>query len=260
MRVGSDWKSVIHKIERCRQSLPDISIVAQATATPASIKEIPKLLILLNRIGVDRFRLYFLRFSGVVARGGAVLISPSYYEDYIQALCEIASLVESGDLKGTQIETDGGYQSNLDEVLGKYRVPEISCDSHPCNYLQHILMIRSNGDIGVCPFFETAIRSYSHFNTIQEIQNHEPLIGWRSLKINQLDGCENCRYMKICQGGCRKSAFVLSGNGRAKDRTLCWIMPKLETTLWPLLSEKTKQHYLSQVNPDGVTQSYPKLN
>lgn len=250
MRTGSNWQDVVRTIETCRQQLPEISIVAHATATPDSVKEIPRLLVLLNKMGVDRFRLYFLRFSGVVARG-ALEIGSQYYRDYVETLCKIAELVESGQLMGTQIETDGGYQSNLDSVLEKHNVPDISTDTHPCNYLQHILMIRSNGDIGACPFFEKEVGNIHHFESIAELQNHSPLVGWRSLSIRELDGCEQCRYMKICQGGCRKTAFVFTGNGRAKDPVFCWVMPLLEKHLWPNLSKKTKNHYFSQLNPDG---------
>lgn len=252
MRIGSNWQSVVKSIENCRQNLPQISIVAQATATPDSVKEIPDLLVLLNKIGVDRFRLYFLRFSGVVAEG-SVELNCQYYRDYVETLCKIAELVESGSLKGTQIETDGGFQSDLDFVTQNHVFPNISSDTHPCNYLLHILMIRSNGDIAICPFFEKAIGNIRDFKSISEVQNHLPLVGWRNLQIKELDGCEDCRYMKICKGGCRKTAFVLEGNGRAKDPVLCFLMPLLENQLWHRLSKITRDHYISQLNSNGFT-------
>ncbi len=249
VRKGSSWKNVLEKIRICHEVNPCVSIVPQTTASSYTLDEIPELLSEVSKIGADRWRMFMLRFSGRISRG-SVDINSKYYSDYVSLMSEIATISRSNNLD-LQIEVDGGFQSNLDQVLETSSFPTVDGNTHPCQYLLHVLTIRSNGDIASCPFFELEIGNISSYSTIEEIETHVPLIAWRNQKLSNLKNCEQCRYLNICTGGCRKTAVDLLGSFYAEDPVFCYMMPLIEERVWPQLSDAVQNHYKKLLNENG---------
>lgn len=250
VRKGSSWKRVINNIALCKEILPKVSIVPQTTATLHTMHEIPALLSEIDKLGADRWRMFMLRFSGRISRG-AIGVNSHYYNKYIELIAEIAKYSKDKNIS-MQIEVDGGYQSDLDSVLQKKDPPIVTANTNPCQYLQHVLTIRSNGDISACPFFELELGNIGNFKSIHEMENHIPLIAWRNQRLSNLEKCFECRYSKICSGGCRKTAVDLLGSFYAEDPVFCYIMPKIEKIVWPELSLREQKHYQNLINEKGA--------
>lgn len=253
MRMGNSSSILIKRLKAIKEIAPRISVVPHSLATPSSISEIPSLLSELELIGVDRWRLFLIRLGGKVSQGN-LDINANYYISYIDLLCQIATLVKNKSLN-MQIETDGGYQSDLDITLERFSVREFTNYTHPCEYLIHVLIIRSNGDISICPFFDFSCCKIQDHTSINDLELTPSLIAWRNLRIEKMLICNICRYRRICKGGCRKSAVELLGSFFAEDPIYCFMLPIIEKKLWPLLSSKSQNHYHSLLDYNGL---FPK--
>ncbi len=223
--------------------------VSQATATFDSLDDISELMQILQAAGADRFRMFILRFSGEISNGKVVLNS-DYYDKYLETVIKIVRLCQSGSIT-MQTEVDTGYQSDLEQVLAVHEYPAFTSDTHPCQYLLHLLMIRSNGDLAICPFMQFPVGNIADFNEIKEIERHSPLIAWRNFRAVDISSCKNCRYLKVCKGGCRKTAVDTCGSFQAEDPIFCYLFPKIEREIWPELPTAVQKHYASLIEPTG---------
>lgn len=249
IRRGSSWRQVLDRIAACRRLCPRVSVVPQTTATPATLQDIPTLLERLQSLGVDRWRMFLLRFNGRMA-GGTLAVDADYYERYVDTLATVAKMATKRQIT-MQIEVDGGYQSDLSKVLDERQFPQPDGTSHPCQYLLHVLMVRNNGDISVCPFFDFGVGNIADYASVSEIETAMPMVAWRNLQLSELTPCHNCRYALFCKGGCRKTAFELRGSYRTEDPVFCRLMPLLEARVWPELPERVQAHYAALIDPNG---------
>lgn len=250
MRIGSSWRHVMNRIEACRRYCPKKSCVVQTTASPAVLNEIPALLEKLESLGVDRWRMFLVRYGGK-GIDTTLNFDSNYYRNYVKLLQTIASMVRERRLT-MQIEADGGFQSDLEGLLGRISPPEFNHNTHPCRYLLHVLMVRSNGDLSVCPFFEFGVGNIRDFENISNIEVHSPIVAWRNFKTSDIAACQRCRYARICNGGCRKTALEMFGSFKAEDPIYCFMFPLIEKTVWPILPSLVQDHYKRLLVMDGV--------
>lgn len=251
MRAGSSWKQVLGRVEATVQLIKRrISVVGQATANSKSLDEVPDLIRLLQRAGADRFRMFLLRFSGEISNGRLAL-SSEYYDKYVRTVRTIARMCEAGEIT-LQVELDGGYQSNLEAVLTRHKYPDFDDETHPCQYLLHVLMVRSNGGLAICPFMQFPVGNIRDFESVDEIERHRPLVAWRNFRASDIDACRSCRYLQVCTGGCRKTAVDTCGSFRAADPVFCYLFPKIEKEVWPELPSAVQAHYARLLNTSGT--------
>jgi|GEM_PF-6372067 len=257
VRGGSSWKHVLGRVQATAtiKRKRKVSVVGQATATFDSLDDVPELMHLLQAAGADRFRMFILRFSGEISNGKMALNS-DYYDKYLRTVREIARLCQSGSIT-LQTEVDTGYQSDLERVLSLYEYPAFTDDTHPCQYLLHVLMIRSNGDIAICPFMQFPVGNIAEFDEVREIERHLPLVAWRNFRAVDISSCQNCRYLKVCRGGCRKTAVDTFGTFQSEDPVYCYLFPKIEREIWPEQPTAVQKHYASLINQAG---SMPNWN
>lgn len=257
MRAGSSWKQVLGRVETTVALIKRrISVVGQATATSESLDDVPELIQLLQRAGADRFRMFLLRFSGEISNGRLALTS-AYYDKYVRIVRTIARMCGKGTIT-LQVEMDGGYQSDLESVLSRYMFPEFDDDTHPCQYLLHVLMVRSNGSLAICPFMQFPVGKVQHFKSVDEIELHLPLVAWRNFRAIDIDACRSCRYLKVCAGGCRKTAVDTCGTFRAEDPVFCYLFPKIEKEVWPELPSAVQAHYGRLLNTGGTVPGWTR--
>lgn len=250
MRGGSSWRQVLGRVQATTALIDrHVSVVGQATATPEGLDDVPDLIQLLQRAGADRFRMFLLRFSGEISNGKMAL-SSEYYDKYVRIVRTIANDCAAGTIS-LQVELDGGYQSDLETVLSKYEYPEFTDDTHPCQYLLHVLMVRSNGELAICPFMQFPAGNIADFSCLDDIELHPPLVAWRNLRALDIEDCRSCKYVRICAGGCRKTAVDTCGSFRAADPIFCYLFPKIEREVWPGLPSAVQAHYRRLLAPSG---------
>jgi radical SAM protein with 4Fe4S-binding SPASM domain len=100
------------------------------------------------------------------------------------------------------------------------------CDlsEHPCNYQFSSVTINPTGFIQVCPSL------HLHFGHMREIYNYRDSKKWINfISKNRISpGCNGCKYIQICGGGCRANSLSFSGKLWGKDKLSCKLMKFLE--------------------------------
>ena len=71
-----------------------------------------------------------------------------------------------------------------------------------------------------------------------------------NVKIRNIDQCVNCRYLKLCGGGCRADAVSWLNNENEVDPVSCSIMPLIENHIVPLFDEEDAQIYRKLIDKD----------
>ena len=75
------------------------------------------------------------------------------------------------------------------------------------------------------------------------------------LKIKDFKECMNCRYIHLCNTGCRVDAMYYLKNYVNVDPICCNLMPLIEKEIIPILPPDLKEFYQRMID---VHKSYPK--
>ena len=148
------------------------------------------------------------------------------------------------------------------------------CDlrDHPCSYQFHSMTINPEGEILLCPSLHV---SFGQMENFKNYRNSKKWKEFASKKRESPIGCKNCRYLKICGGGCRANAFCGEREIWGRDFLSCKLMEFLERELlyhFPLKIQKqfksllitkpTIENYLFKKNGDEIKlflkKVYPK--
>lgn len=121
--------------------------------------------------------------------------------------------------------------------LGFY---ECDFDESPCDYQFHSITINPKGEILLCPSLHVP---FGKIENLEEYRKSEKWKKFTSKKINYPEGCNNCKYLKICGGGCRANALTATGNIWGKDEVSCALMEFLENEILPLYPDKLQKEF-----------------
>lgn len=129
-----------------------------------------------------------------------------------------------------------------------------SLEDHPCKYALTNATIKSNGDVVYC----ASLGDYpdAQFGNIREnglkaCWDSEKHLAFRQLKIKDIPECIDCRYLRICGGGCRSNALLSYGSIYRADPRACIAMNMLEHEIVPLLSEMQRTMVMDMIDLDG---------
>ena len=138
------------------------------------------------------------------------------------------------DNKPMILEIFNVYKSQI--KLEEYH--DFDLDVHPCSYYNNTVTVRPNGDLTFCPSlgFKLANWRETHDLTkaIEKTEKHK----YMNVKIRNIKECVNCRYLKLCGGGCRADAVSWLDNENEVDPISCSIMPLIEKYIVPVLPEE----------------------
>jgi len=121
--------------------------------------------------------------------------------------------------------------------LGFY---ECGFNKSPCDYQFHSITINPKGEILLCPSLHVP------FGKIEDLEKYRESEKWKSFvskNISYPEGCRDCRYLKICGGGCRANALTATGDIWGKDELSCVLMKFLEKELISLYPEKLQKEF-----------------
>lgn len=117
-------------------------------------------------------------------------------------------------------------------------------DDNPCKYAMTNASIKPNGKVVFCAsmeIHEPAVLGYAVQEGLDNVWYGERHMDYRKLKIRDLEKCSQCRYVRICGGGCRSNALLSYGSVTDVDPRACTAMKMLEEEIMPLLPEDVKQ-------------------
>lgn len=250
-RKGSNYKDIIKNIALVKRNVNDVNIKINTLVNKKSVKELPSLYKILKSLKVDEWHIDFPQLRGRLAefKGqfsadykeiGKQLrkVLKEYYKDNKPFYLKVYKIFSSKIKKDNIFEPDlndnpCSYKSDYSMFInaeGKY----ILCPSIPC---QDIVVARVKEDS-----FKKAIKKKSKLN-------------FQKIKFKDLSECLNCRYFKLCLGGCRGEAKILNDSFISPDINSCSLMRIAEEIIYPSLPKEIKHVYLDKIDKNKL---YPK--
>jgi len=212
------FESAVKAIKTCLEI--DLKVVVTTMALRNNFEEIPKLINLLAKLGVEQVVFYdFIP----VGRGKNLAIPGMSSEQHAQLLDYIYRIQEDGEMyflisggdplyPGIILEMHKQHDTKApDKLLKQFTVhSKVGCHAG-----LHYFSLRPNGDIYPCPFLQVVAGNIRE-RSLSEI--------WYNSKVfdelrhrSQLKGkCGECKYREEC-GGCRARAYTQTGNYLAPD-------------------------------------------
>ena len=167
---------------------------------------------------------------------------PELREVYANVLREY---LDGGHVARFALELGDFFHSDLlEEGFVEYQ----SSDS-PCSYAAGLMTLKPDGQLQLCPSLDDL--SFGHakdglFDAWEAAWNHS----LKTFRVNDLSGCQSCRYLSLCGGGCRANARDLSGNLWGRDPRACFAMEWYEENL-TLLPESAQDSFRSLLRIGG---------
>ena len=76
------------------------------------------------------------------------------------------------------------------------------------------------------------------------------------LLMKDLEYCSKCKYCLVCNSGCRARTQFLTGDIKDADPGACYLFPRSQKEIIPLLPDETQKVYNSFINWDGLEPKY----
>jgi len=244
IRDGSSYRKSLETIASVKEALPDKKIMIQTVIYEQNLLEISDLYELLKKLGIYRWRLSQL-WKTVRTERNKDILDFSEYDKMFSLYVEIIKKHQS-DSKPFMFSIDNVYYSWIDEE----DYAPMSLSGHPCDYNFKFLCVNANGDLIFCPALNLPFSSVKKQTIKEAVKNSNWLNSFKSITVDSL-GCGNCRYIKICGGGCRADSQRWLNKTKAIDPNSCCMMPRIEKTILPLLGDEEQKAFFSLINQDG---------
>ena len=249
VRIGSDYKKIIENIKMIKEELPYMNIIINTMINKYSIVELLELYETLKELGIKHWRIDMPFNSGRYQENRDNL-SDIDFEVIIKKYRELLERYFKDD-KPMILEIFNVYKSQI--KLEDYH--EFDLNVHPCSYYNNTVTVRPNGDITFCPSLGFKLTNWREtedlVKSIEEIETHK----YMNVKIKNINECVECRYLKLCGGGCRADAVSWLENENQVDPISCSIMPLIEKYIMPILPDDDQVIYNKLINRDKL---YPK--
>lgn len=111
-------------------------------------------------------------------------------------------------------------------------------DDNPCKYALSNLSIKPDGTAAFCAsleIHEPAVLGNVVRDGLAGVWYGARHRAFRSARLGDLRDCAECRYARLCGGGCRSNALLSYGDIRARDPRACVAMEMLEREIIPAL-------------------------
>jgi len=182
------------------------------TATTLNVERIPRILELMNALGVKNYRVQGVTPSGRGRRNMRhIMLSQARMKILVEYLVGIN-------------KDPGGLSFNLKTPPDGH--VDLSA-SGTCSAGCSSCSITSNGIVVPCTYFWGLKGENVRDHTFPWIWENSPLLNYfRTIKLNEIQGhCRACAWFMRCRGGCRAEAFM-NGDLFGSNRN-CWVAEKL---------------------------------
>lgn len=247
VRIGSSHVDVIKTIKKLKDK--GFKIVINTEVTSSNIEEIYPLYKKLKELKVDRWRVDLPFILGRYKENYNDYKLPDF-KDFIAVVKKI--LKDYLKKKPTfELELFNIYKSELtpDNAI------EFDYDSHPCAYRKGSFPMRPNGDMIFCPSMDIAMSNYVKEGNLKKTIDKKFSHPFYDIKIKDFKECMNCRYINLCNTGCRVDSLYYLGNYLEVDPICCNLMPLIESEIVPILPNDLKEFYKKLIVEENA---YPK--
>lgn len=185
----------------------------------------------LESLGVEGWRFTTGRISGYFVKNedSIKVSSAECFSEYQKLIRYIINKYNSGE-KTLYVNIENFFTTRALRNKKMY----IFDDSLPiCDYKQYACSVDPNGNVQFCTGWQS-IKYGNVFETdIQRIWHESSLSKLKQMKIRDITGCQGCRYLKYCGGGCRLEC----DNIYEKDKSICQNFELFEEYIIPLLKQ-----------------------
>jgi radical SAM protein with 4Fe4S-binding SPASM domain len=228
--VKGAFKKSIEGIKNCIDVGLDVGVAT--TITKQNMNEVPKLVDMLEGIGVKRF----IAFNFIpVGRGKDIVkmdlepeerrkILEGLYGKLITPNCRIQTYSTAPQYSVISVNFEGGpiiathftNKSAMELLKGKAKA--LAEFIGGCGAGRLYCGLEPNGDIIPCVFMPIKIGNI-RVNRLIDVWRNSPIL-WKLRNRDELEGCSECEYRYIC-GGCRaRGICILQQHSRARPRML----------------------------------------
>ncbi len=244
IRDGSSFQKTLVSLERLKRYLPKAKIMIQTTIYQNNLEEIEPLYEILKNIPVDWWRLAQLWKTVRTEKNRHILDFSNY-----QAMFDVYTKIirrHQCDNQPFRLSIDSVY----DSFIIKEEYTKFNLETHPCLYNFDFLCVNANGDLIFCPALNLPYASVKKMGIMEAVSASSWLKDFKTITIGSLL-CGNCRYLKICGGGCRTDAYRWLGSLRTIDPNSCCMMAWVEKQIMPLLNQSEQKVYQKLINFAG---------
>lgn len=249
IRDGSSYVESLQNLECLKQRFPDKKVMIQTVVYQQNLPEIFLLYESLRMIGIHCWRLSQL-WKTVRTEKNRDILNFSDYEKMFDFFAEVIKTHQQ-DGKPFLLRIDNVYYSWIEK---EDYAPMDLC-GHPCSYNFNFLCVNANGDLIFCPALNVPFASVKNQSVKDAVDRSAWFKNFKALTVQSL-GCGNCRYIKICGGGCRADALRWLGKVGMIDPNSCCMMPRIEKRILPLLGDGERKAFEALINQKG---SYPVI-
>ncbi|SCX95272.1 radical SAM additional 4Fe4S-binding SPASM domain-containing protein [Lachnospiraceae bacterium XBB2008] len=239
IRVGSSYKDVISTIQELKRR--GFKIVINTEVTSLNIHEVFDLYQELKKLKVDRWRVDLPFILGRYKDNYSNYKLPDF-ERFIELIKNIIVDYVS-DKPSFEMELFNIYKSELTPI----NAIEFDYNTHPCAYRRGSFPLRPNGDMIFCPSMDIPMSNFLEEHSLKEAIDKKFSHQFYNLTINDISECVNCRFINLCNAGCRVDALYYLGKYDAVDPICCNLMPLIEEEIIPILPRELAEFYTSLI-------------
>ena len=248
IRKGSRYEDLLELIRYIREEY-GYFVSVNTIMMDQNIKEIPRMYQLLLDSGTNFWSISFPRLVEHALKRNFKLPTLADINDSFKKLLGVHNHSQK------KLDFSFSYFYKHEFFKEGYSVPDKTNETHPCMPNasgSKGLIVDSFGNIVDClvikPFLDRPINIKKLLrDDLDERVLSERLyssLGSDFYKVS-LKGkhCENCRYLKLCSGGCPANSYYLRGNLHKEDVLSCKLFLNFEENIIPLLNEREKKFY-----------------
>ncbi len=249
IRDGSSYLASLENIKRLKTALPDRKVMIQTVVYEQNVPEMLPLYEELKAIGIYCWRLSQL-WKTVRTKKNHHIVDFSDYDKMFDVYSGVIKRHQD-DNKPFLLRIDNVYYSWID----KEDYAPMNLKAHPCEYNFTHLCVNANGDLMFCPAMGSKYGSVKNQSIMEAVGDSNWFKEFKEVTVNSL-GCGNCRYIKICGGGCRADALRWLGHINVIDPNSCCMMPRIESMILPLLGDDERAAFCALIDKNGP---YPMI-
>jgi len=245
IRIGSDYKQIEKSIKLLKKK--KFSVVINTEVTNNNLHELIRLYKKLKLLKIDRWRVDLPFILGRYEKTYKTYRLPNF-----KKLIKIFKTILIDYLKNKpsfEIELFNVYKSEIKPV----NFISFSKEAHPCEYRAGSHPLWPNGEMKFCPSLNLVMSNFIKARNLKSAIKQKYKHPFYKIKISDIKECMNCRYLKLCGGGCRADAYYYFKCFTKPDPKSCNIMPLFEKEILPVLPSELRIFFLKLIDKNKTS-------
>ncbi len=255
VKNGTTAKQLLNTMKKAKDCIRNVHIGLNTVINHDNIHEFNDMYDSIIEAGIDKWTISMPYIVSEVVR------NKHPFPEFEALANAVALLLEKHFTLGEPIRLSvGGFYKY--EMFDTKTVPLKRQNEHPCmpncNGARGII-IDSFGNVLDClldnPKEKSLLKNFQDGSFI-DLTQHVKNRSFYKMRLEDVKPCRDCRYLKLCGGGCRYNSKVLFGDYFNPDPIRCSCYPMMEKYILPVLSDDQRKKILSYFNHKGRMPPY----